>query len=240
MYATEGGFDSFEEAEKTMYSHRPKAEKILEPAEKTADTEKNAARPADERGPESTEPPLPPPAPRRRSKTAPAVLHPEIATADRHEYQITDDAIGVGTPGERFNNNVRAIRLLKKLERENRLATPEEQAILSRYVGWGGLADCFDERHSKYAELKALLTEDEYAAARESTLTAFYTPPVVIRSIYQALENMGFTTGNLLEPSCGIGNFIGMRPMSVKIIVTKGEKCAKISIWKELHKKGQH
>ncbi|WP_317380989.1 N-6 DNA methylase, partial [uncultured Intestinimonas sp.] len=112
----------------------------------------------------------------------------------------------------RFNNNVRAIRLLKRLEAEDRLATPEEQEVLARYVGWGGLADCFDERHSKYAELKALLTEEEYAAARESTLTAFYTPPVVIRSIYQALTNMGFQTGNLLEPSCGIGNFIGMRP----------------------------
>ena len=111
-----------------------------------------------------------------------------------------------------FNNNVRAIRLLKRLGAEDRLATPEEQEVLARYVGWGGLADCFDERHSKYAELKALLTEEEYAAARESTLTAFYTPPVVIRSIYQALTNMGFQTGNLLEPSCGIGNFIGMRP----------------------------
>ena len=143
---------------------------------------------------------------------SPFVLHPEVPNADRHEYHITDDAIGEGTPGERYKNNIRAIRLLKKLERENRFATPEEQAVLAQYVGWGGLADCFDERHSKYAELKALLDEDEYAAARESTLTAFYTPPVVIRSIYQALENMGFKTGNLLEPSCGIGNFIGMRP----------------------------
>ncbi len=160
-------------------------------------------------------PALPPPAPRRRAKVSPFVLHPEISAADRHEYHITDDAIGAGTPGERFNNNVRAIRLLKKLESENRFATPEEQAVLAQYVGWGGLADCFDERHSKYAELKALLDEDEYAAARESTLTAFYTPPVVIRSIYQALENMGFKTGNLLEPSCGIGNFIGMRPESL-------------------------
>ena len=160
-------------------------------------------------------PALPPPAPRRRPKVSPFVLHPEISTADRHEYRITDDAIGVGTPGERFNNNVQAIRLLKKLESENRFATPEEQTVLAQYVGWGGLADCFDERHSKYAELKALLDEDEYAAARESTLTAFYTPPVVIRSIYQALENMGFKTGNLLEPSCGIGNFIGMRPESL-------------------------
>ena len=157
-------------------------------------------------------PALAPPAPRRKSKVSPFALHPEVPNADRHEYHITDDAIGAGTPGERFNNNVRAIRLLKKLEQEDRFATPEEQAVLAQYVGWGGLADCFDERHSKYAELKALLDEDEYAAARESTLTAFYTPPVVIRSIYQALENMGFKTGNLLEPSCGIGNFIGMRP----------------------------
>ena len=161
------------------------------------------------------EPVQAPPAPRRKAKVSPFVLHPEVPNADRHEYRITDDAIGAGTPGTRFNNNVRAIRLLKKLERENRFATPEEQAVLAQYVGWGGLADCFDERHSKYAELKALLDEDEYAAARESTLTAFYTPPVVIRSIYQALENMGFKTGNLLEPSCGIGNFIGMRPESL-------------------------
>ena len=158
------------------------------------------------------EPPLAPPQPQRRAKVSPFVLHPEVPNADRHEYHITDDAIGTGTPGERFNNNVRAIRLLKRLEAEDRLATPEEQEVLAQYVGWGGLADCFDERHSKYAELKALLTEEEYAAARASTLTAFYTPPVVIRSIYQALTNMGFKTGNLLEPSCGIGNFIGMRP----------------------------
>lgn len=163
-------------------------------------------------GHDGGEPVQAPPAPRRRAKVSPFVLHPEVPNADRHEYHITDDTIGAGTPGTRFNNNVRAIRLLKKLERENRFATPEEQAVLAQYVGWGGLADCFDERHSKYAELKALLDEDEYAAARESTLTAFYTPPVVIRSIYQALENMGFKTGNLLEPSCGIGNFIGMRP----------------------------
>ena len=156
-----------------------------------------------------------PPAPRRRPKVSPFLLHPEVPNADRHEYHITDDAIGAGTPGTRFNNNVRAIRLLKKLEREERFATPEEQAVLAQYVGWGGLSDCFDERHSKYAELKALLTEDEYEAAAESTLTAFYTPPVVIRSIYQALENMGFKAGNLLEPSCGIGNFIGMRPESL-------------------------
>ncbi len=182
-----------------------------EPAEKET-VEKGTESLADGHGPGNDRPTPPPPEPRRRAKVSPFILHPEVPNADRHEYHITDDAIGVGTPGTRFNNNVRAIRLLKKLEREERFATPEEQAVLAQYVGWGGLADCFDERHSKYAELKALLDEDEYAAARESTLTAFYTPPVVIRSIYQALENMGFKTGNLLEPSCGIGNFIGMRP----------------------------
>lgn len=174
--------------------------------------EKGAESSADGHDQGGKEPTLAPPQPQRRARVSPFVLHPEVPNADRHEYHITDDALGVGTPGERFNNNVRAIRLLKRLEAEDRLATPEEQEVLARYVGWGGLADCFDERHSKYAELKALLTEEEYAAARESTLTAFYTPPVVIRSIYQALTNMGFQTGNLLEPSCGIGNFIGMRP----------------------------
>ena len=210
--ATAGGFDTFEEAEKTVYSHRPKAEKVLELAEKTTEPEKGAESLAKGHGQGGDAPAPAPPAPRRKARVSPFVLHPEVPNADRHEYRITDDAIGVGSPGTRFNNNIRAIRLLKKLEREDRFATPEEQAVLAQYVGWGGLADCFDERHSKYAELKALLTEDEYEAARESTLTAFYTPPVVIRSIYQALENMGFKTGNLLEPSCGVGNFIGMRP----------------------------
>ena len=186
--------------------------RLMGPAEKTAGPEKSAKSTADGHGQGGKEPTLAPPQSQRRARVSPFVLHPEVPNADRHEYHITDDALGVGTPGERFNNNVRAIRLLKRLEAEDRLATPEEQEVLARYVGWGGLADCFDERHSKYAELKALLTEEEYAAARESTLTAFYTPPVVIRSIYQALTNMGFQTGNLLEPSCGIGNFIGMRP----------------------------
>ena len=191
----------------TQMNHKPAEKETV-----TGTVEKGTESLADGRGPDSEVSAMAPPAPRRRAKVSPFVLHPEVPNADRHEYHITDDAIGAGTPGTRFNNNVRAIRLLKKLESENRFATPEEQAVLAQYVGWGGLADCFDERHSKYAELKALLDEDEYAAARESTLTAFYTPPVVIRSIYQALENMGFKTGNLLEPSCGIGNFIGMRP----------------------------
>ena len=155
----------------------------------------------------------PPPAVRRHSsKVSPTVLHPEVPAEQRHNYRIHDDALGVGTPGEKFNRNVKAIRLLKRLEAEDRFAAPEEQEILAQYVGWGGLADCFDERHSKYGELKALLTEDEYAAARASTLNAHYTTPVVIRAIYDTLSNMGFQSGNILEPSCGVGNFFGCLP----------------------------
>ena len=154
----------------------------------------------------------PPPAVRRHSKVSTTVLHPEIPAEQRHDYRIHDDTLGVGTPGEKFNRNVKAIRLLKKLEAEDRFATPEEQEVLAQYVGWGGLADCFDERHSKYAELKSLLTEDEYAAARASTLNAHYTTPVVIRAIYDTLSNMGFQSGNILEPSCGVGNFFGCLP----------------------------
>ena len=130
-------------------------------------------------------------------------------------YRITDDALGAAPPGQRYANNVAAIRLLKQVEAENRLATAEKQEVLAKYVGWGGLADCFDPKHSRYEELKGLLSETEYAAARESTLTAFYTPPVVIRSIYAVLEQMGFSQGNILEPSCGVGNFLGMLPESM-------------------------
>ena len=132
--------------------------------------------------------------------------------ADGRNYRITDDHIGEGAPLERFQRNLDAIRTLKTVEAENRSATAEEQAVLAQYVGWGGLADFFDEKNPRYAELKELLTDAEYAAARESTLTAFYTPPVVIRGIYAALGQMGFTQGNILEPSCGIGNFLGMLP----------------------------
>ena len=139
-------------------------------------------------------------------------MYPEIPREQRHDFHITDNALGHGTPGEKFAANVRAIRCLKRIEAEERLATPEEQEILSRYVGWGGLPQCFEETHSKYAELKSLLDEDEYAAARASSLTAFYTPPVVIRGIYKALSQMGFQQGNLLEPACGTGNFIGLLP----------------------------
>ena len=130
-------------------------------------------------------------------------------------YRITDDALGAAPPSQRYANNVAAIRLLKQVEAENRAATAEEQEVLSSYVGWGGLADCFDPKHSRYEELKSLLSETEYAAARESTLTAFYTPPVVIRSIYAALGQMGFRQGNVLEPACGVGHFLGMLPESM-------------------------
>ena len=136
--------------------------------------------------------------------------------SERNNFVIEDNAIGVGTPGERYQHNIAAIRLLKQLEAENRLATSDEQSILAEYVGWGGLADCFEEKSNHYAELKGLLTEDEYDAARKSTLTAFYTPPVVIRSIYEALGNLGFQTGNILEPACGIGNFMGLLPDSMQ------------------------
>ena len=136
-------------------------------------------------------------------------------SVDGVNYRITDDALGAAPPSQRYANNVAAIRLLKQLEAENRAATSEEQEVLAKYVGWGGLADCFDPKHSRYEELKGLLSETEYAAARESTLTAFYTPPVVIRSIYAVLERMGFRQGNVLEPACGIGHFIGMLPESM-------------------------
>ena len=148
----------------------------------------------------------------RRERVAFATLHPEIPREQRHDFHITDDTLGHGTPSEKYAANVAAIRTLKQIEAEERLAAPEEQEVLSRYVGWGGLADCFEATSPHYQELKSLLDEDEYAAARASSLTAFYTPPVVIRGIYKALSQMGFTQGNILEPSCGTGNFLGLLP----------------------------
>ncbi len=146
-------------------------------------------------------------------------LHPEIPQEQRSQYRIINDELGYGTQKEKFRANIAAIQLLKKCEDEGRYATPDEQEILSGYVGWGGLADAFDETKSawgyEYLELKTVLTQEEYAAARQSTLTAFYTPPVVIRAMYQALENMGLRSGNILEPSCAVGNFIGMKPESL-------------------------
>ena len=161
--------------------------------------------------PQADEPPavLTPPKKKKQS----ALAYP--LDADGRNYRITDDHIGEGAPLERFQRNLDAIRTLKTVEAENRSATAEEQAVLAQYVGWGGLADFFDEKNPRYNELKDLLMDAEYAAARESTLTAFFTPPVVIRSIYAALGQMDFTQGNILEPSCGIGNFLGMLPESM-------------------------
>ena len=144
----------------------------------------------------------------------------ETIATDRHNFRITDDAIGVGGAKEKFRNNMAAINLLHELEIENRLATPEEQEVLSRYVGWGGLSMAFDEHNAAWAEefkeLYASLSPEEYRAAMESTLTAFYTPPVVIKAMYGALDRLGFSQGNILEPSCGTGNFFGLLPDSMQ------------------------
>ena len=143
-------------------------------------------------------------------------LHPDVPMADRHTFNLRENEVETVGKKERFRRNIMAIQLLKKYQEENRFATPEEQIILSKYVGWGGLSEAFDENNSawatEYLELSSVLTPEEYASARESTLTAFYTPPEVITAIYKAMEQMGFKEGNLLEPSCGIGNFIGMLP----------------------------
>lgn len=170
-------------------------------------------------------------------------IHPEIPISDRNQFKITNDNLGEGSPREKFNNNVEAIRVLKKCEEENRFATPQEQEILSKYVGWGGLPQAFDEKDyswsNEYSILKNLLDEKEYSQARESTLTAFYTPPVVIRSMYKALENMGLKTGNILEPSCGVGNFIGMLPDSLENCKLYGVELDSISgrIARQLYQK---
>ena len=162
--------------------------------------------------PQKEEPAMLPPKRPRRERITFTTLHPEILRDQRHDFHITDDALGHGTPSEKYAANAAAIRTLKQIEAEERLATPEEQEILSRYVGWGGLANCFEQTSPHYEELKSLLDSEEYAAARASSLTAFYTPPVVIRGIYKALAQMGFTQGNILEPSCGTGNFLGLLP----------------------------
>ncbi len=162
------------------------------------------------------EPTLTPPVWEDKTEEKVTTLKPTVPESEKHNYRITDDNLGVGGAKEKFRNNMAAINLLKELEFEDRLATPEEQEVLAKYVGFGGLADAFDESKEnwadEYKELIVTLTPEEYAAARESTLTAFYTPPVVIRAMYEALGNMGFENGNILEPSCGTGNFIGMLP----------------------------
>lgn len=153
-------------------------------------------------------------------KPAPKRSFERLPKKERIDYRITDDALGAGGPKERFKNNIAAIELLVRLEQEDRLAAPEEQEILAKYVGWGGLASAFDpdsaDWHSEYRQLKEVLSEEEYASARESTLTAFYTPPVVIRAMYDALRRMGLKNANVLEPSCGIGHFFGMLPEDMR------------------------
>ena len=157
---------------------------------------------------------------KKKSKAHSFDLHPDIPMAERHNFDLANNPVEQVGKKERFRRNIMAIQLLKKCQEENRFATPEEQIILSKYVGWGGIPEAFDERNSawstEYLELSSVLTPDEYATARESTLTAFYTPPEVITAIYKAMEQMGFKEGNLLEPSCGIGNFIGMLPKSME------------------------
>ena len=156
----------------------------------------------------------------KKSKVRSFDLHPEIPMADRHTFDLKANEVESVGKKERFRRNMEAIRVLKECEFENRFATPEEQIILSKYVGWGGIPEAFDENNGAWAneftELYAALSPEEYASARESTLTAFYTPPEVITAIYKAMEQMGFKEGNLLEPSCGIGHFIGMLPDSMK------------------------
>lgn len=157
---------------------------------------------------------------KRKNKIQDFILHPEVAEQDRNNYKITNNELGVGTPRQKFARNIEAIKVLKKCETENRYATQEEQEILSQYVGWGGLQQAFDEHNSSWTDeyniLKELLDEEEYRQARSSTLTAFYTPPLVINAIYKTLQNMGLKEGNILEPSCGVGNFFGMLPTELQ------------------------
>ena len=169
----------------------------------------------------------------KETKENTSTVFQTVPESEKHNFSITDDNLGIGGPKEKFRNNIAAVNLLHELEFDNRLATPEEQEILSKYVGFGGLADAFDESKEawsdEYKELIVTLSPDEYASARESTLTAFYTPPVVIRAMYDALQNMGFIDGNILEPSCGTGHFIGMFPQSMQNSKSYGVELDSIS-----------
>ena len=139
---------------------------------------------------------------------------------ERNNYLIQDEILGEGTKKEKFQRNIEAIKILQKCEKENRYATVEEQSILGKYTGWGGIPEAFDSRNSawteEYEELKSLLTEKEYKEARESTLTAFYTPPIIMKAMYKALENMGLQRGNILEPSCRYWEFYGYNTSKFK------------------------
>lgn len=211
-YDGAGIYDLQENRWLRVYGNFPD-ERAIEQAKQAPAAEEQPASPeqADLQPKKEEALPLLPKHPRRERITF-TTLHPEVPRDQRHDFHITDDALGHGTPSEKYAANAAAIRTLKQIEAEERLATPEEQEILSRYVGWGGLANCFEQTSPHYEELKSLLDSEEYAAARASSLTAFYTPPVVIRGIYKALSQMGFTQGNILEPSCGTGNFLGLLP----------------------------
>lgn len=187
--------------------------------------------PAEERNEKEPEPLVP--AWEQKKKVKGFDLHPDVSMAERHTFNLKENEVETVGKKERFRRNIMAIQLLKKCQEENRFATPEEQIILSKYVGWGGLSEAFDENNSawatEYLELSSVLTPEEYASARESTLTAFYTPPEVITAIYKAMEQMGFQEGNLLEPSCGIGNFIGMLPDAMQDSKVYGVELDRIS-----------
>lgn len=183
--------------------------------------------------PEKNEPLTPAFSQQKRSRIQTFDLHPDIPMSERHTFDLAFHEVPEAGKKERFRRNMEAIRVLKECEFDNRFATPEEQEILSQYVGWGGIPEAFDENNSSWAdefiELYTALSPDEYESARASTLTAFYTPPVVISSIYKAMEQMGFKEGNILEPSCGIGNFIGMLPSSMQDSKIYGVEIDKIS-----------
>lgn len=170
---------------------------------------------------------------KQKAKAQTFDLHPEISLDDRYTFDLKNFELEEVGKKARFHRNIDAIRVLKECVEENRFATPEEQQILAQYVGWGGIPEAFDENNatwkSEYNELSQLLTDEEYQSARESTLTAFYTPPVVISAIYKVMEQMGFKEGNILEPSCGIGNFIGMLPQSMENSRVYGVEIDKIS-----------
>jgi len=195
IFATQNGFDSYEE----MYNEGVRIGNGYD---------------------KKPEPIVPAWEQKKKSKVKSFDLHPDIPMSERHNFDLANNQVEEVNKKERFHRNYAAIKVLKDCQSENRFATPDEQKILSRYVGWGGIPEAFDERagawHTEYAMLKNILTPEEYASARESTLTAFYTPPEVSTAIYKVLEQMGFQEGNLLEPSCGIGNFIGMLPKSME------------------------
>ena len=175
----------------------------------------------------------------------PYLQNEQVQEQEPHNFHITDDDLGAGGPKAKFKANIEAIRLLKELEQDQRLATPEEQEVLSRYVGWGGIPQAFEERNSAWAEeytqLKEVLTPEEYSAARASTLNAFYTSPTVIKAMYEALGNMGLKQGNILEPSCGVGNFMGLLPESMSATNMYGVELDPVSgqIAKQLYQKNR-